>query len=154
MMVSNVGSAAISAVSLVDAINILVIQALSALAGGATILCSQYIGSGNRNSSVSSTSSYKNREENIELVRIDTEVSECVDYIKYDVEGAEKEALSGSQSTISRCMPTLCVSLYHRSGDIFELPLMIKEKFPQYKLYMRRREYIPAWDTVLIAVKK
>ena len=29
-------------------INILVIQALSALAGGATILCSQYIGSGNR----------------------------------------------------------------------------------------------------------
>lgn len=74
-----------------------------------------------------------------------------VDYIKYDVEGAEKEALSGSQSTISRCMPTLCVSLYHRSGDIFELPLMIKERFPQYKLYMRRREYIPAWDTVLIA---
>ena len=48
MMVSNVGSAAISAVSLVDAINILVIQALAALAGGATILCSQYIGSGSR----------------------------------------------------------------------------------------------------------
>ena len=34
MMVSNVGSAAISAVSLVDSINILVIQALSALAAG------------------------------------------------------------------------------------------------------------------------
>ena len=32
MMVSNVGSAAISAVSLVDSINVLVIQALSALA--------------------------------------------------------------------------------------------------------------------------
>lgn len=34
MMVSNVGSAAISAVSLVDSINILVIQALSALSAG------------------------------------------------------------------------------------------------------------------------
>ncbi len=45
MMVSNVGSAAISAVSLVDSINILVIQALSALAAGGAILCSQYIGS-------------------------------------------------------------------------------------------------------------
>ena len=45
MMVSNVGSAAISAVSLVDAINILVIQALSALAAGGAILCSQYLGS-------------------------------------------------------------------------------------------------------------
>ena len=41
MMVSNVGSAAISAVSLVDSINILVIQALSALAAGGAILCSQ-----------------------------------------------------------------------------------------------------------------
>ena len=34
MMVSNVGSAAISAVSLVDSINVLVIQAFSALAAG------------------------------------------------------------------------------------------------------------------------
>lgn len=74
-----------------------------------------------------------------------------IDYIKYDVEGAEKEAIMGSLNTIERCLPTLCVSLYHRSGDIFELPLMIWEKFPQYKFYMRRREYIPAWDTVLIA---
>lgn len=44
MMVSNVGSAAISAVSLVDAINILVIQAFAALAAGGTIVCSQHIG--------------------------------------------------------------------------------------------------------------
>ena len=47
MMVSNVGSAAISAVSLVDSINVLVIQALSALAAGGAILCSQYLGSHN-----------------------------------------------------------------------------------------------------------
>ncbi len=48
VMVSNVGSAAISAVSLVDSINILVIQLFSALAAGGTIICSQYIGSGSR----------------------------------------------------------------------------------------------------------
>ena len=48
MMVSNVGSAAISAVSLVDSINILVIQALSALAAGGAILCSQYLGSSSK----------------------------------------------------------------------------------------------------------
>lgn len=47
IMVSNIGSAAISAVSLVDSINILVIQAFSALAAGGTILCSQYLGSDN-----------------------------------------------------------------------------------------------------------
>ena len=44
MMVTRAGSEAISAVSLVDSINILVIQILSALAAGGTIICSQYIG--------------------------------------------------------------------------------------------------------------
>lgn len=48
MMVSRVGSAAISAVSLVDSINILFIQVFAALATGGTIVCSQYIGHGNR----------------------------------------------------------------------------------------------------------
>ena len=51
MMVSTVGSEAISAVALVDAINNLVIQIFLAMASGATIICSQYIGSGNKKES-------------------------------------------------------------------------------------------------------
>ena len=47
MMVSTVGSEALSAVALVDSINNLVIQIFSAMAAGAVIICSQYIGSGN-----------------------------------------------------------------------------------------------------------
>ena len=47
VMVSNVGSAAISAVSLVDSINVLVIQVFAALAAGGTIICSQYMGQKN-----------------------------------------------------------------------------------------------------------
>ena len=47
MMVSNVGAAAISAVSLVDSINVLIIQAFSALAAGGTIICTQYLGQKN-----------------------------------------------------------------------------------------------------------
>ena len=47
MMVSNVGSAALSAVSLVDSINILLIQAFFALAAGGAIVCAQYIGQKN-----------------------------------------------------------------------------------------------------------
>lgn len=46
MMVSNVGSEAISAVSLVDSINNLIIQVFAAMASGAAIICSQYLGSG------------------------------------------------------------------------------------------------------------
>lgn len=48
VMVSTVGSDALSAVALVDSINNLVIQIFSAMAAGATIICSQYIGSGNK----------------------------------------------------------------------------------------------------------
>lgn len=48
MMVSNVGSEAISAVSLVDSINNLIIQVFAAMASGAAIICSQYLGSGKR----------------------------------------------------------------------------------------------------------
>ncbi|MDE7207881.1 MAG: MATE family efflux transporter [Lachnospiraceae bacterium] len=51
MMVSTVGSEAISAVSLVDSVNNLVIQIFSAMASGAAIICSQYIGSGNERES-------------------------------------------------------------------------------------------------------
>ena len=44
MMVSNVSEAAISAVSLVDSINVLVIQAFYALASGGAIVCANYLG--------------------------------------------------------------------------------------------------------------
>lgn len=51
MMVSNVSSEAISAVSLVDSINNLIIQVFAAMASGAAIICSQYLGSGKLNTS-------------------------------------------------------------------------------------------------------
>ncbi len=69
--------------------------------------------------------------------------------IKYDVEGSEREALLGSEQTIKMYKPRLIVSLYHRVGDLIELPLLIHELNPDYKLYMRHHPYIPAWDTNL-----
>ena len=47
MMISNLGSAAISAVSLTDSINTLMIQVFAALAAGGTVICSQYLGQQN-----------------------------------------------------------------------------------------------------------
>ena len=115
-------------------------------------------GSGNRNSSLISGAQMPVTKQpkivETEADSLDNILDgEGVDYIKYDVEGSEKEAILGSLKTIEEHRPAMMISLYHRSEDIFELPLMIHECFPEYKFYIRRRQYIPAWDTVLIAVK-
>ncbi len=75
-----------------------------------------------------------------------------VDYIKYDVEGAEYEALCGSEKTIKGCRPMLLVSAYHRSSDLFRLIAKIHQINPEYKLYIRRFRYFPAWDINIYAV--
>lgn len=77
---------------------------------------------------------------------------EAVDYIKYDVEGAEREAIEGSRETILSHHPALLVSAYHKSEDIFALPLQIHELSTDYKLYYRRYPYVPAWDLNLICI--
>ncbi len=75
---------------------------------------------------------------------------DVLDYIKYDVEGAEAQAICGSSKAIISCRPSLLVSAYHRSEDIFALPLLIRSICSDYKLYYRRYPYVPAWDLNLI----
>ena len=78
-----------------------------------------------------------------------------VDYIKYDVEGSEREALDGSVQTLRVHAPTLLVSLYHRSEDLFALPLHIRAIAPHYRgFYLRRLRGIPAWDLNLYVIEK
>ena len=113
---------------------------------------------GNRNSGVGQTlvngKTAKFTEVNASSLDAVVDGKDKIDYIKFDVEGAEKEALVGCYETIGRHLPALLVSVYHRSEDIFALPLQINEKFPDYKLYLRKYRYIPAWDLNLYAVKK
>ena len=76
-----------------------------------------------------------------------------LDYIKYDVEGSERAALTGSRAVIRFFAPTLLVSLYHRSEDLFDLPLLIRELNPDYHFYLRRMAGVPAWDINLYCVR-
>lgn len=77
---------------------------------------------------------------------------EAATLIKYDVEGSEKQALLGSAETIKKYKPRLIVSLYHRTEDMVDLPLLIKELNPEYKMFLRHHPYIPAWDTNLYCI--
>ncbi len=120
----------------------------------AAVWCKNGVGefsdSGNRNSSVSSTASFEHKRTSVFLVRIDDITKEKIDYIKYDVEGAEYEALVGSDESISKWHPLLLVSLYHRSRDIFYLVNYLGEKYPFYRMYLRRLKCLPAWELDLI----
>ena len=72
-------------------------------------------------------------------------------FIKLDIEGAELEALKGAAQTIQRNHPKLAVCVYHKPGDLFEIPLFIKSLVPEYRLYLRQHQPV-ACETVLYAV--
>ena len=77
--------------------------------------------------------------------------SEALDLIKLDVEGVEAEVIRGMAKTIRRDQPHLMISLYHRTEDLFALPLMIRDILPCYEFRLRRVPCLPAWDLVLYA---
>lgn len=68
--------------------------------------------------------------------------------IKMDVEGAEAMAVAGCESSLKSGSRLIC-ALYHRTEDIFELPLLVNKINPELKLYIRHQLYIPAWETNL-----
>lgn len=108
--------------------------------------------SGNRNSGLDEGNSRRHAE--VEAVALDSILNGKIDYIKYDVEGAEKQAIEGTESTIKKYHPDLLISVYHRTEDLHELILQVHSIAPEYKLYLRRYPYIPAWDLNLYAIKE
>ena len=93
--------------------------------------------------------------ETIQLKSIDSALSgERVTYIKFDVEGNEKNALLGAKNTIGKHLPKMKIAAYHRCGDIFSLPILINEISKKYNLYLRHEPSLPDWDTDIFAVPK
>ncbi|MBE6624230.1 MAG: FkbM family methyltransferase [Ruminococcaceae bacterium] len=111
----------------------------------------EFSASGNRNSSGSGTVSHQTKMVSVEA-RCPDSVIPSVDFIKYDVEGAEHKAIVGSTTLIKKFTPDLLVSMYHKSEDLFDLPLLLHSICPEYKLFLRRLPYIPAWDLNLYAI--
>ncbi len=70
-----------------------------------------------------------------------------VTYVKMDVEGADKETLHGMEQTLKRWQPKLAIYAYHRTEDLFDIPEIIWDAVPDYRIYLRHHPYIPAWET-------
>jgi FkbM family methyltransferase len=70
--------------------------------------------------------------------------------IKMDIEGAELNALLGAKEIITNYKPKLQICIYHKPEHLYQIPLLIKDLVPEYKLYLGH--HIQTWaDTVLYA---
>lgn len=74
--------------------------------------------------------------------------------IKIDAEGMDEDVICGAVNTIYCCKPHLAVALYHRAGDLIDIPLLIRKHYHKYEFYIRKKEYVPAWDIFLYAIKR
>ncbi|MEN6607484.1 MAG: FkbM family methyltransferase [Bryobacteraceae bacterium] len=72
------------------------------------------------------------------LTTIDKMVEELkldrVDYIKMDIEGAEKKALVGGRQTLAKFHPRLALATYHEPGDPVKIPELVRQAWPGYRM--------------------
>lgn len=72
-------------------------------------------------------------------------------FIKYDIEGSEYEALMGARNVIANYKPRLAICVYHKPEDLYEIPKLIKDLNPLYKLFLRHYSNANV-DTVCYAI--
>lgn len=61
---------------------------------------------------------------------------EKVDFIKMDVEGAERDAIAGAARTLREHAPRLAISAYHLHDDLYALPRLIRAINPEYGFWL------------------
>jgi FkbM family methyltransferase len=57
-----------------------------------------------------------------------------IDYIKFDIEGAERNALSAAREVVARSKPRLAVSAYHLPDDPTALPALVSSLRRDYSM--------------------
>ena len=98
----------------------------------------------------------KIKKQQVTVVSVDTVLgNDHADYMKFDVEGVEKEALEGAAGHLAPdgngALPKLLVAAYHHDEDLFALPLLLWKLQPEYKIYLRKHPYVPAWEINIFA---
>ena len=98
----------------------------------------------------------KVKKQQVTVVSVDAVLgNDHADYMKFDVEGVEKEALEGAAGHLvpdgNGALPKLLVAAYHHDEDIFALPLLLWKLQPEYKIYLRKHPYVPAWEINIFA---
>lgn len=93
----------------------------------------------------------KTKKQIVDVVSADSILgADQANYMKFDVEGVEKEALKGAREHLipdqDGNLPKLLIAAYHHDEDMFALPLLLWELQPRYQIYLRKHPYVPAWE--------
>jgi len=88
----------------------------------------------------------------VPVVKVDDVIYSKPGYIKFDVEGAEINALMGLRSIITKYKPSLAVSIYHCPHHLYEIPTLIKDWNLGYKFFVRIHGN-NLFDTVLYCIQ-
>jgi len=78
---------------------------------------------------------------NVPLTTIDRLVAELkldrVDFIKMDIEGAERRALAGARRTLATYKPRMAIASYHLPDDHVAIPAAARRAWPEYRVSCR-----------------
>ncbi len=109
------------------------------------------VGVGENDTTISASSTelnsciLRNGDTEVRTVRLDDVYADKnVTFIKMDIEGSEQAALRGGKDMISRCRPMCAICIYHSFTAFWEVPKLLKEYVPEYKLILRH--HTTYWD--------
>jgi len=90
----------------------------------------------------------RGHEEIVEQITLDKFVKENniqkINFIKIDVEGMERNLLTGAESTIKKFKPKIAICIYHRPDDPQILQEMLSNFVPEYR-FTKTKTKLYAW---------
>ena len=79
----------------------------------------------------------------VRAITLDDMVAELklkrVDFIKMDIEGAERHALAGARTLLAAQKPRLAICIYHAPDDPQVVPQLVRDANSAYKMFTRQR---------------
>ncbi|GIP21748.1 FkbM family methyltransferase [Paenibacillus sp. J22TS3] len=74
---------------------------------------------------------------NVSGAKLDTLIDGPITFLKFDVEGAELDALIGSENIIRSYKPKIAVCVYHDQSHFWKIPRLILKYCSEYKVSLR-----------------
>lgn len=89
---------------------------------------------------------HSNVRQKVKVTKIDNMLNEFedgIDFVKMDIEGEELKALLGAQIAIEKYHPKLMISAYHKTSHLWEIPILIHDICPNYRIYLGHNPKVP-----------